>query len=102
MNLAAAYSTGFIYTSSDTGQTWIQRTNGISTLAKTWSAICSSVDGSRLLAAINGGVLYTSSAATTIGASGFLTGTQYSNVELQYIGSGQWMVLSFAGSFSAF
>ncbi len=102
VNLAAAYSTGFIYTSSDTGQTWIQRTNGISTLAKTWSAICSSVDGSRLLAAINGGPLYTSSAATTIGPTGYLTGVQYSNVELQYIGSGQWMVLSFAGSFSAF
>ncbi len=102
INLAAAYSTGFIYTSSDGGQTWLQRTNGIGTTAKTWSAIASNVDGSRLLAGNNGGLLYTSTAATTIGPTGFLTGTQYSNVELQYIGNGQWMPLSFAGSFSAF
>ena len=35
---------------------------------------------------------------TTSGTAGFLTGSQYSAIELQYIGTGQFMPLSFLGT----
>lgn len=99
-NLAAVYNVGFVYTSSDGGQTWLQRTNGLVPSGQAWSAIASSGDGSRLVAAVSSGEIYNSVAATTPGASGSLAGTQYSNVQLQYIGNGQWMPLNFTGSFT--
>lgn len=99
-SLAAAYNTGFIYTSTDAGQTWTQRTNGISTIAQSWTALTSSGDGARLVAAANTGFLYVTIAATTTGTNGSLSGAQYSNIELQYIGNGQWMPLSAYGTFS--
>lgn len=98
-NLAAVSNTGFIVTSSDGGQTWITRTNGISTVQQPWTCIASSATGSRLLAGINSGYLYTSVAATSP-TNGSLSGTQYSSVELQFIGNGQWMPLRFNGSFT--
>ncbi|HWF18727.1 MAG TPA: sialidase family protein [Verrucomicrobiae bacterium] len=104
VNLAAVYSTGFIYTSSDSGRTWLQRTNGVPSGAQAWSCITSSASGSRLVAAINGGsfdFLYLSVAQTTP-LTGSLSGTQYSDIELQYIGNGQWMPLTFNGSFTGY
>lgn len=99
VNLAAAYSLGYIYTSSDSGQTWLQRTNYAPAGAQAWNTIASSSNGSRLAAAISTGNIYTSIATTTVGTSGSLLGTQFSSVELQYIGNGQWMPLSLTGSF---
>ncbi|HEX3800756.1 MAG TPA: sialidase family protein [Verrucomicrobiae bacterium] len=102
VNLAAASSLGYLYTSSDSGQTWIIRTNSFGSLTKAWDAVTSSGDGSRLVAAVNNGTLYTSIAATTVGTNGVLMGKQYSSVELQYIGNGQWMPLAFSGVFTVF
>jgi hypothetical protein len=98
VNLAAAYH-GFINTSNDSGQTWQARTNGV-TASMAWNAIGSSADGSRLLAAVSTGNVFTSTSATTIGAAGSLIGNQYSNIELQYVGNGLWMPLSFLGTFT--
>ena len=101
MNLVAGYgSVGYLYTSSDYGQNWVQRNNGIPGAGQKWAALASSANGSRLLAANNGGFLYNSVATTTPGVGGSLVGTQFSVLELQFVGNGQWMPLGFIGSFT--
>ncbi len=54
--LAAEY-TSSIYTSADSGATWTERTNAGS---RTWTAIASSTDGTRLIATASAGYIYTS------------------------------------------
>jgi hypothetical protein len=93
--LVAVINNGLIYNSFDRGLTWTSRTTG----SQPWNAVCVSIDGTRSMAGINGGQIWTSVSATTTGSTGYLQGNQYSNVELQYIGAGQWMPLSFAGQF---
>jgi photosystem II stability/assembly factor-like uncharacterized protein len=95
--LVAVVNNGLIYSSTDSGQTWTARTSG----NQPWYGVCVSTDGTRAAAAINGGQIYTSTSATTVGTGGYLMGSQYSNIELQYIGNGQWMPLTFAGTFTA-
>jgi len=56
--LAAVVNTDYIYTSTNAGLTWVQRTSGLSSSA--WSAIASSADGTKLVAVVNGGGIYTS------------------------------------------
>ena|SRR5579884_184042 len=92
--LAAAYSLGNIYTSSDSGQTWIVRTNDLAA-NQAWACITSSANGSRLLAGVSTGYLYTSAATTSS-----LSGTQFSSIELQYIGNNLWMPLTYNGAFT--
>ncbi len=53
------------------------------------------------MAAVYYGQIYTSLPGTTSGASGYLTGGQYGAIELQYIGSGQFIPLSHEGTISA-
>ena len=94
--MVAAINNGVIYNSVDSGQTWTSRAT-----SQPWNAVCVSTDGTRAAAGINGGQIYTSTSATTVGTGGYLAGAQYSNIELQSIGGGQWMPLSFAGTFTA-
>ena len=94
LNLAAA-STSAIYTSTDGGNTWATHSPSLS-----WAAIASNADGSRLLAAVSSGQLYTSVASTTPGVAGFLAGSQYSNIQVQYVGNGVWMPLTAMGTFT--
>ncbi|MCA9336247.1 hypothetical protein KC955_00055 [Candidatus Saccharibacteria bacterium] len=56
--LAAVVYGGSLYTSSDSGATWTERTAAGS---RDWSSIASSSDGSKLAAVVYGGSLYTSS-----------------------------------------
>jgi len=56
--LAAVVWDGSLYTSSDSGATWTERTTAGS---RDWSSIASSSDGSKLAAAVSGGSIYTSS-----------------------------------------
>ena len=56
VKLAAVENPGFIYTSTDSGQTWIQRET-----SRNWISIASSSDGTKLLAAVENGYLYASS-----------------------------------------
>lgn len=58
--LVAAVYGGQIYTSSDSGATWTQRTAGLPASAA-WTAVASSSDGSKLVATVNNGQIYTSS-----------------------------------------
>jgi len=47
---------GYIYTSTDTGATWTQRT----TTLQVWNAVASSSDGRKLVALVNQDYIYTS------------------------------------------
>ena len=98
--LAAVVQGGQIYTSSDSGATWTARENN-----RNWWAVSSSADGTKLTAVVSGGQIYTSSpslptpnGSTTVGATGYLIGGQGTAIELQYIGNGQFLPLSYAGT----
>ncbi len=101
--LAAAANGGGIYISSNFGVTW-----SLQSLAnQNWDAIASSADGTKMAAGYattttSGGIYYwqavSQSASTTTGVTGSLNGGQGSAVELQYIGGGQFMPVSSAGS----
>jgi len=84
-----------IYVSTDSGASWTQREQ-----PKSWISVASSADSRKLVAVVNGGQIYTSAQTTTIGATGFLTGGQFTAIELQYIGNGQFMPISFVGAIS--
>jgi hypothetical protein len=100
--LVAAVYDGSIYTSSDSGTNWTARVSvgGIS--------VTSSADGSQLVAvpsagkihrSTNSGVTWTTPIPSTlIGPAGFVTGGQFTALELQYVGDGQFFPLSHAGS----
>jgi hypothetical protein len=92
-----------IWSSIDFGTSWIQTImpppyNGIH--------IALSTDGTRAVAASYGGGIYTAQATiqttTTPGPAGYLAGGQNSAIELQYIGNGQFMPLSYVGPISAY
>ncbi len=60
----ATAPTGVIYTSPDSGATWVQNNSG----SKSWSSVASSADGNRLVAAVNNGQLYVSNSVVNWGA----------------------------------
>jgi len=96
--LVAVVSGGSIYTSIDSGVTWTPRDS-----SRQWYSVASSADGTKLVAVVYGGQVYISgSATTTPGLSGYLLGGQYTTLELQYIGNGQFLPLSHEGAFSAY
>ena len=95
MRLAATvYPLGQIYTSGDYGITWTARESN-----RSWFGIASSADGSKLVACSD--KIYTSQMGTFPG-TGYLVGPQYSAIELQYVGNGQWMTLSYVGTIAAY
>ena len=100
--LVAVANGGGIYVSSDSGFTWTQT----SAPATNWHSITSSADGTKLAAVSNSGGIWTAQATiqttTTPGPAGYLTGDQNSAIELQYIGNGQFMPLSYVGTISAY
>jgi predicted methyltransferase len=63
-----------------------------------WGPVACSAAGNKLVAAVSGGGIYTSQISTTSGAAGYIAGGQNSAVELQYIGGGQWIPISFVGA----
>jgi hypothetical protein len=97
--LSAVVFGGGIYTSANFGVTWNRQNTAP---LQNWTAICSSADASKLAASIYSGSIYYLSSlpqpATTLGTNGCLSGAQGSAVELQYIGKGQFMPVSSAGT----
>ena len=96
--LVASVGNGQLYTSTDSGVNWIARET-----TRGWGAVASSADGSKLVAGIGPfslGQLYTSIpiSSTTPGTAGFLLSGQSSAIELQYVGSGQFVPLSHEGA----
>ena len=102
--LAACYysstyaAPGYVFTSADSGSTWLQR-NGDAP----WTAVACSADGSKLAAAAYNGDLYTSGqGATTTGINGCLAGGYQSALEIQYLGNGLFLPLSHEGAIRAY
>jgi len=87
---------GQILTSTDSGATW----RG-GNAPYTASSVALSADGRKLVAGINSGQIYTSGPtavqSTTVGTAGSISGWQYDAIELQYIGSNTFTVLSNEG-----
>ncbi len=102
--LVTGYTPGSIYTSTDSGVTWTSRDS-----IRNWWSFASSADGVKLVGVVQNGLIYrssdsgltwttTSPKGTSYGTDGYITGVQYSAVELQYIGGGNFMVLSSYGT----
>lgn len=81
-----------IYTSADFGSTWTPRES-----RRSWRAVASSADGTRLVA-VSQTQIFTSALQTTPGTTGAITGGQGDALSLQYVGSGTFVVLSASGA----
>jgi hypothetical protein len=98
--LAAIVNLGSLFVSTDSGVTWQQRGGLPNNLG--WNTVTSSADGSTLAAAGSPTQIYVSSQATTTpGTAGSLSGARLSAVELEYVGNGQFMPVSFVGTIRA-
>ena len=101
--LAAVYnvtSAGYIFTSSDSGVTWAQRTSAANL---DWAGVAMSADGSQIVAVPDGSFIYVSSlASTTTGTNGYVRGPQHSALELQCVGNGKFLPLSHEGTIRAY
>ena len=68
--------------------------------------MASSSDGTKLVAVVAGGQIYTSQFAnvssTTTGVAGYLLGGENTAVELQYFGNGQFIPISHQGALPGF
>ena len=82
-----------LHVSTDAGVTWAERES-----SRDWRGVASSADGSRLVAGSMDGELYTSTAGTTVGVTGAISGNRTDTIELQYIGNGTFNVLSHSGA----
>ncbi len=84
------------YISIDSGATWrASETRGF------WRLLASSADGSKLVGVLADqslATIYTSTASTTPGIGGSISGTSSDTIELQYVGDGMFKVLSHVGS----
>lgn len=100
--VAAAYGIG-IFTSTDGGMNWTK----VDPLSgwQDWWAVGISADGSKMIATIYNSQIHMaantleqSAAQTTTGTAGSVSGERYEAVELQYLGSGLFNVMSSAGA----
>jgi len=66
--------------------------------------VASSADGSKLVAVVYNGQIYTSTAGstTTVGVGGFVSGNQGAALELLYVGSNQFITTSQQGTLFAY
>jgi photosystem II stability/assembly factor-like uncharacterized protein len=83
-----------VYTSTDYGVTW----HPLGTPTQYWRWIAGSADGTQLVALDNSGNMVTAQSATTVGTSGFLSGSQFETVALQYTSGGVFAVTSQQGT----
>ena len=100
--LVAVINGGRIYTSTDSGVNWTVQTNAPSAY---WYSVASSSDGVKLVAVIYPGQIYTSTDsgvtwwAPNSPPSSFI-GLQYTALELQFIGNGEFLPVSWSGASS--
>jgi hypothetical protein len=99
--LVAGISNGVIYASVNFGASWSAFAGSQS---NAWAALASSADGNHLAGVVNsvgGNIYYSGSAAQTstyATTNSFISGSQGSAVELQYIGNNQFMPVSAVGT----
>jgi hypothetical protein len=89
----AGVNTHALYVSEDFGATWTERHPG----HFSWSGIACSSSCGRIAASRRNAPVITAPQRTHEGAGRGLEGTSGSTAELQYLGSGTWTMLSFAG-----
>ena len=89
-------------TSTDSGVTWTIHNDAPAYL---WS-VASSSDGAKIVAAEDDGLIYTSTDSgvtwTSFGPPASFFGLQYTTLELQYVGNGQFLPVSSSGDKNAF
>lgn len=88
-------SSSYIYTSSDYGVTWYLQPGAVS---QYWRGIASTADGMMLVALDDSSYMEVARAATTPGVAGFLSGSQYDTVTLQYTTGGVFNVIASQGT----
>jgi hypothetical protein len=93
--LAAAQSNGYIYISTDSGNTWTQQT---AAGAGNWYSIAFSGDGSRLIAGQNSGHYFVRPNYITQWSTIYVYGGAYANMELVYTGGGLWTPAFYTGN----
>jgi len=93
--VVAVTSGGTIYESTDSGTSWQSTADGGS-----WVAVAGSSDGLSLIAAKSGAALYAGSrrSSTTPGVTGSISGGQEDALQLQYVGGGQFMPISYVAA----
>jgi hypothetical protein len=97
---AGSSAAGNIFSTQNSGASWTQLPGAPVLL---WTGIASSADGSQLVAVTSGGYIYVSAnASTTTGTAGYLTGTQHTAIELEYVGNGIFLPLSHEGTIRAY
>jgi photosystem II stability/assembly factor-like uncharacterized protein len=97
---AGSSAAGNIFSTQNSGASWTQLPGAPVLL---WTGIASSADGSQLVAVTSGGYIYVSAnASTTTGMAGYLTGTQHTAIELEYVGNGIFLPLSHEGTIRAY
>lgn len=99
--MIAVANGGGVYVSTDNGMTWAQRSN-LPTGSTIYNGAAVSGDGSTMVAVANSNPIYISSqATTTVGTGGYLVGSRLSAVELQHVGNGVFIPISYVGSIRA-
>jgi len=99
--MIAVANGGGVYVSTDSGVTWQQRAN-LPTGLTLYSGAAVSGDGSTMVAVANPQPIFVSSqASTTVGTAGQLSGSRLCAVELQHIGNGVFIPISYVGSIQA-
>lgn len=97
--LAAVFTTGGIFVSTDSGMTWSLRNLSSST---SWTSVGMSSDASTIAAGGTGSLIYVSAQnSTTPGVAGYLSGARLAAVELEYVGGGVFIPISYVGSIRA-
>ena len=99
--MMAVANGGGVYVSTDNGLSWGQR-GTLPTGLTIFTGAAVSGDGSTMAAVANSNPIYISSqATTTVGAAGYLIGSRLSAVELQHVGNGVFIPISYVGSIRA-
>lgn len=99
--MVAVANGGGVYVSTDNGINWQQRPN-LPTGATIYTGATVSGDGSTMAVVANSNPIYISSqATTTVGTTGSLVGSRLAAVELQHVGNGVFIPVSYVGSVRA-
>lgn len=98
--MIAVVNGGGVYVSQDTGANWQIRS--MLPPALTYTGAAASSDGATLAAVANAsGILVSSKTSTTTGPTGQLIGSRLAAVELQYVGNGVFIPISYVGNIRA-
>jgi len=98
--MIAVANLGGVYVSNDSGVTWLQRGN--LPISVTYNGAACSGDGTTLAAVAAANPIFVSSkTSTTSGITGSLSGSRLAAVELQHVGNGVFIPISYVGTIRA-